>query len=87
MTGRRRPRRKKYKAPKGFPEFEDFLRDVLGSLFGAPTQPAVIQVSPIPEDLFRKLIFLCHPDKHDGSEASYEVTRWLIENDPRKKKP
>lgn len=33
---------------------------------------------------WRDLIFLCHPDKHNNSECSQEITRWLIENRPKK---
>src|SRR5262249_18620066 len=33
----------------------------------------------IPAPMFRKLIALCHPDKHHNSEMSQEVTRWLID--------
>lgn len=33
----------------------------------------------IPPDMRRRLIQLCHPDKHGSSEASQAVTRWLLE--------
>jgi hypothetical protein len=26
----------------------------------------------------RRLIQLCHPDKHNGSEAAKEITQWLL---------
>ena len=26
----------------------------------------------------KKLLSLCHPDKHRGSKTSHEVTRWLL---------
>jgi len=32
----------------------------------------------IPKDLLKKIISLCHPDKHDNSKTSTEVTRVLI---------
>lgn len=32
----------------------------------------------IPPDLYRKLLMLCHPDKHGNSETATEVTRWLL---------
>ena len=36
-------------------------------------------VSPqIPEELLRKIIVLCHPDKHADSEMANEVTRYLL---------
>jgi hypothetical protein len=34
--------------------------------------------SVIPDAMFRKLIMLCHPDKHENSKTSQEVTRWLL---------
>ena len=33
----------------------------------------------IPSEMLRRLIQLCHPDKHSGSEASLKATQWLIE--------
>lgn len=36
----------------------------------------------IPPDMHRRLIQLCHPDKHGGSTAATEVTRWLLEVRP-----
>lgn len=38
-----------------------------------------VQVSPIPAEMFRKLLFLCHPDKHNNHSHSIEVTQWLLE--------
>jgi hypothetical protein len=38
----------------------------------------IVEVS-IPPEMFRKLVMLCHPDKHGNSELSQEVTRWLIQ--------
>jgi hypothetical protein len=35
-------------------------------------------VSPLPLATIKKLLALCHPDRHDNSELSNEVTRWLI---------
>jgi len=32
----------------------------------------------IPKDLLKKIISLCHPDRHDNSKTSTEVTRVLI---------
>lgn len=68
---------------------EDFFRVLLGGLFGgiagagfaASTAPPVV-VSPIPEPMFRKMIALCHPDKHVGTafhDMALEVTQWLTE--------
>lgn len=33
----------------------------------------------IPPEMLKRLIQLCHPDKHSGSEASLKATQWLIE--------
>jgi len=33
-------------------------------------------------EIWRRLVQLCHPDKHNGSKASTEATRWLMENRP-----
>ncbi len=34
---------------------------------------------PIIEDtMMRRLLQLCHPDKHHGSEAANIVTKWLL---------
>lgn len=33
---------------------------------------------PIPLEMINRLIRLCHPDKHDNSKASNEVTVWLL---------
>ena len=40
-----------------------------------PTPPA----PSIPPTMLRRLIQLCHPDRHGGSEASTLATRWLLE--------
>lgn len=37
---------------------------------------------PMPMDIWRKLMQLAHPDKHDGSAVSIEATRWLLDNKP-----
>lgn len=33
---------------------------------------------PIPDDMLARLIRLCHPDRHDGSEAANKATAWLL---------
>jgi hypothetical protein len=34
---------------------------------------------PLPDpDMLRVLIQLCHPDRHDGSEAAKRATQWLL---------
>lgn len=32
--------------------------------------------------VWRRLVQLCHPDKHNGSKTSTEATKWLMENRP-----
>lgn len=32
----------------------------------------------IPQDRLKKLIVLCHPDKHNNSQTSTEITQWLL---------
>ena len=32
----------------------------------------------IPDEMLRRLIYLCHPDKHNNSEAANAATSWLI---------
>lgn len=36
----------------------------------------------IPPEQWRRLVQLAHPDKHGGSVAAAEATRWLLENRP-----
>jgi len=33
----------------------------------------------LPQDVLKKMLVLCHPDKHGNSPVSNEVTRWLLE--------
>lgn len=39
------------------------------------TAPAVIPIEP---GMLRRLVQLCHPDKHGNSEASNTATRYLL---------
>lgn len=39
---------------------------------------ASVRAQPIPQSLVRDLLFLCHPDKHQGSERSAKATRALL---------
>jgi len=34
--------------------------------------------SIISEEMLRRLIYLCHPDKHDNSDAANTATSWLL---------
>ena len=36
----------------------------------------------MPSDQWRRLVQLCHPDRHGGSDAATAATRWLLENRP-----
>lgn len=49
---------------------ENFLR--YGSIY--PTQPTFV---PFTDSELRKLLMLCHPDKHDGKELAVEMTKKL----------
>jgi len=41
--------------------------------------------SPIvPTEMLRRLIQLCHPDKHGNSETATIVTRWLLSLRPER---
>jgi regulator of replication initiation timing len=33
----------------------------------------------IPQDVLRRMINLCHPDKHDNSKMSNKITTWLMD--------
>lgn len=33
----------------------------------------------LPPDILQRLIMLCHPDRHQGSEMSTKTTQWLLE--------
>ena len=39
-------------------------------------------IASIPPEQWRRLVQLVHPDKHAGSAAAMEATRWLLENRP-----
>lgn len=52
------------------------LTRVINTLRNAPT-PAVRQ-TVIGADMLRRLIQLCHPDKHNGSESATAATQWLL---------
>lgn len=50
----------------------DCLRLRVLTLEHADTPP------PIPPEMLRRLVRLCHPDRHDGSEAANVATAWLL---------
>ena len=37
---------------------------------------------PLPREQWRRFLQLSHPDRHGGSVAAHEATRWLLENRP-----
>lgn len=44
----------------------------------APTAHYPVMTDPIEPGMLRRLIQLCHPDKHGNSEASNNATRYLL---------
>lgn len=45
----------------------------------APTTRTVqVTTSPIEPDMLRRLIQLCHPDRHGGSESAHTATMYLL---------
>lgn len=47
-----------------------------GGASPAPSAPSA--GAGIPADMLKRLIYLCHPDKHDSSKASSIATEWLL---------
>ena len=45
-------------------------------MFQQPQQRIHAAIAP---EMFKKLLFLCHPDKHNNHPWAQEVTRWLLE--------
>lgn len=46
---------------------------------GRSYQPPPFHASgTIPADMLKRMIMLCHPDKHGNSEMSKTVTQWLL---------
>jgi hypothetical protein len=43
-----------------------------------PQQPRYGASAGIETEMLRRLIQLCHPDKHNGSVASTTATQWLL---------
>jgi hypothetical protein len=41
-------------------------------------EPPAPAAPTIPEEMLGRLIRLCHPDRHGGSEASTKATQWLL---------
>lgn len=57
----------------------DALEDENASLRAELAQVRALAVRPaIPPDMLGRLIRLCHPDKHGGSQAANDATQWLL---------
>ncbi len=41
-----------------------------------PPPPSGVVIEPV---MLRRLLQLCHPDKHAGSESAVKATQWLLE--------
>ena len=63
-------------ASSGAPDELRSLRAEVGYLRLALTS---IRPQVIEPDMLARLIRLCHPDRHNGSEASNKATAWLLE--------
>lgn len=51
----------------------------IDDLFKAIRSGAGPQLIAIPTEMTRKMLMLCHPDKHGNSPVATEVTRWLLD--------
>lgn len=45
-------------------------------------KPSAPAWGKMPLEVWRRLVQLCHPDKHDGSAAANSATQWLNQNKP-----
>ncbi len=76
------------------PEFDDpflfFIKSFSDAFFDSARRPHIrvrrVERPVVLDVMWKKIMLLCHPDKHGNSETSQEVTRWLIENRPGGKK-
>jgi len=53
--------------------------DKKGKRRAAPSVRTVTVVEPIEATMLKRLIQLCHPDRHGNSEASTTATRFLLQ--------
>ena len=44
-----------------------------------PTARYAVTTAPIDQAMLRRLVQLCHPDRHGNSEAANIATSWLLE--------
>ncbi len=87
-TPKKRRTKKKRKGSSQFVpiDLNPLLNAVFGALgFATAGRASPVVVSPIPPELFRKMLMLCHPDKHGNSETAKEVTLWLLEERKKSK--
>ena len=63
----------------------NFLVDTINNATAKKTFDVKTNLEFTPEEL-KKLITLCHPDKHDGSKIAEEMTAKLLEMRSRVKK-
>jgi len=49
-----------------------------GKTYTPPPVPCPVMTNPIEPGMLRRLIQLCHPDRHGNSEASNTATRYLL---------
>lgn len=70
-----------YEEEKQFPLFG--FDEIFARLFGK-SEVIVKAVGVVIEpEMYKKLLMLCHPDKHGNSKTSTEVTQWLLEERKR----
>lgn len=43
-----------------------------------PITALTAKAAPIPADMLKRILYLVHPDKHNGSEAATVATRYLL---------
>lgn len=53
---------------------EEYNRGYLAGLAACPHTASVLDAPRL-----RQLIQLCHPDRHGGSDAANDATKWLLE--------
>lgn len=53
-------------------------RSIAGRAAG-PTRTSAPAASPIDPAMLRRLLQLCHPDRHDGSATSVAATQYLLQ--------
>ena len=63
----------------GTDEFSEMMREQYKQQAKAAAKAYGLQ-APMPLEIWRRLVQLTHPDKHGGSAAAVEATRWLLEN-------